>query len=115
MKPAGVHHVAICVADVQEGLAFYRDVLGMTQLPRPDLGPGYWLDAGGQQIHLMESDTQPPGANHFAIRVDDMDDAVTSLQAHGVEVHRVPLIAGAGYQAFLHDPFGNLLELNQPE
>jgi hypothetical protein len=41
-------------------------VLGMTQLPRPDLGPGYWLDAGGQQVHLMESDTQPPAANHFA-------------------------------------------------
>jgi catechol 2,3-dioxygenase-like lactoylglutathione lyase family enzyme len=31
MKPAGVHHVAICVADAQKGLAFYRDVLGMTQ------------------------------------------------------------------------------------
>ena len=67
MKPAGVHHVAICVADAQKGLAFYRDVLGMTQLPRPDLGPGYWLDAGGQQVHLMESDTQPLAANHFAI------------------------------------------------
>jgi glyoxylase I family protein len=80
MKPAGVHHVAVCVADVQKGLAFYRDVLGMTQLPRPDLGPGYWLDAGGQQVHLMESDTQPPGANHFAIRVDDIDAAVTDLQ-----------------------------------
>jgi glyoxylase I family protein len=53
MKPAGVHHVAICVADVQKGLTFYRDVLGMTELPRPDLGPGYWLDAGGQQVHLM--------------------------------------------------------------
>ena len=79
MKPAGVHHVAICVADAQKGLAFYRDVLGMTQLPRPDLGPGYWLDAGGQQVHLMESDAQPPGANHFAIRVDDIDVAVTDL------------------------------------
>ena len=40
MKPVGVHHVAICVADAQKGLAFYRDVLGMTQLPRPDLGRG---------------------------------------------------------------------------
>ena len=63
----------------------------------------------------MESDTQPLAANHFAIRVDDIDAAVTDLQERGVEVHRVPLIAGAGYQAFLHDPFGNLLELNQPE
>ena len=26
MKPAGVHHVAICVADAQKGLIFYRDV-----------------------------------------------------------------------------------------
>jgi glyoxylase I family protein len=30
-------------------------------------------------------------------------------------VHRVPLIAGSGHQAFLHDPFGNMVELNQPE
>lgn len=75
MQPAGIHHVAICVADAQKGLTFYRDVLGMTQLPRPDLGPGYWLDAGGQQVHLMESDTQPLAANHFAIRVDDIDAA----------------------------------------
>lgn len=115
MKPAGVHHVAICVADAQKGLAFYRDVLGMTQLPRPDLGPGFWLDAGSQQVHLMESDVQPPGSNHFAIRVDDIDAAVADLQDHGVEVHRVPLIAGSGHHAFLHDPFGNFIELNQPE
>jgi catechol 2,3-dioxygenase-like lactoylglutathione lyase family enzyme len=115
MKPAGVHHVAICVAEAQKGLAFYRDVLGMTQLPRPDLGPGYWLDAGGQQVHLMESDTQSPGANHFAIRVDDIDAAVSDLQEQGVEVNRIPFISGAGHQAFLHDPFGNLIELNQPE
>jgi catechol 2,3-dioxygenase-like lactoylglutathione lyase family enzyme len=115
VKPSGVHHVAICVGDAQKGLAFYRDVLGMTQLPRPDIGRGYWLDAGGQQVHLMESDTQPPVANHFAIRVDDIDAAVTDLKEQGVEVHRAPFIAGSGHQAFLHDPFGNLVELNQPE
>jgi glyoxylase I family protein len=115
MKPAGVHHVAICVRDAQKGLAFYRDVLGMTQLPRPDVGPGYWLDAGGQQVHLMELDTQPPVANHFAIRVDDIEAATADLLGQGVEVHRAPRIAGSGHQAFLHDPFGNLIELNQPE
>ena len=115
MKPAGVHHVAICVHDAHKGLVFYRDVLGTTQLPRPHLGRGFWLDAGGQQVHLMESDANPHGANHFAIRVDDIDAAVTDLQEHGVEVHRIPFIPGAGHQAFLHDPFGNLLELNQPD
>lgn len=63
----------------------------------------------------MQSNTQPLAANHFAIRVDDIDAAVTDRQEQGVEVHRAPLIPGAGRQAFLHDPFGNLIELNQPE
>jgi glyoxylase I family protein len=110
-----VHHVAICVPDAHAALAFYRDVLGMTELPRPDLGPGYWLDCGGQQVHLMESDSPPHTANHFAIRVDDIGEAVDDLTARGVQVGRIPLIAGAGHQAFLTDPFGNVLELNQPE
>jgi catechol 2,3-dioxygenase-like lactoylglutathione lyase family enzyme len=115
MKPSGVHHVAICVADAEAGLAFYRDVLGLTPLPRPDLGPGYWLDAGGQQVHLMESATPPSQANHFALRVDDLDDAVRDLEALGVNVFRSDHIPGAGHQAFLHDPFGNFVELNQPD
>ena len=100
MKPAGVHHVAICVADARKGLVFYRDALGMTQLPRPDLGPGCWLDAGGQQVHLMQSDTPPPGANHFAIRVDDIVAAVTDLLERGIEVHRHPLHAVADILAW---------------
>ena len=36
--------MSICVTDADAGLAFYRDVLGCTPLPRPDLGPGHWLD-----------------------------------------------------------------------
>lgn len=35
----------------------------------------------------MESDTQPLGANHFAVRADDIGAAFTDLQEHGVEVH----------------------------
>jgi len=96
MKPVGVHHVAICVADAQKGLAFYRDVLGMTQLPRPDLGPGCWLDAGGQQVHLMESDTQPVGANHFAIRVDDIDAAANLKIALQLRKYTDKLGGGGG-------------------
>ncbi len=87
----------------------------MTQLPRPDFGPGYWLDAGGQQVHLMEMAGDPPPANHFAIRVDDVAAAVADLQAQGVKVDAIPHIEGAGHQAFLHDPFGNFVELNQPD
>ncbi len=114
MKPVGIHHVSICVPDADAGLAFYRDVMGMTQLARPDLGPGHWLDAGGQQVHLLESDEPRPKSDHFAIRVDDLDEAVADLRAHDVDVFTSDYIAGAGRQAFLRDPFGNFIELNQP-
>jgi glyoxylase I family protein len=115
MKPAGIHHVSICVADATAGLEFYRDVLGFTQLPRPDLGPGHWLDAGGQQVHLMQSDEARPKSDHFAIRVDDLDEAVADLRDQDVKVYTSDYIPGAGRQAFLHDPFGNFIELNQPD
>jgi catechol 2,3-dioxygenase-like lactoylglutathione lyase family enzyme len=115
MKPAGIHHVSICVPDADAGLAFYRDVLGLTQLPRPDLGPGHWLDAGGQQVHLMQSDEPRPKSDHFAIRVEDLDAAVADLRAQEQKVYTSDYIAGAGRQAFLHDPFGNFIELNQPD
>jgi catechol 2,3-dioxygenase-like lactoylglutathione lyase family enzyme len=116
MKPSGIHHVAICVRDEDEALAFYRDALGLTVLPRPDFGfGGYWLDAGGQQVHLMKSDDVPSGGHHFAIRVDDLDVAVADLRAQGVKVDPIPHMLGAGRQAFLHDPSGNFVELNQPE
>ena len=77
--------MSICVTDADAGLAFYRDVLGCTPLPRPDLGPGHWLDAGGQQVHLMQSDDPPPRSNHFAFRVDDLDAVVEELRGKGVD------------------------------
>src|SRR5205085_12533052 len=97
MKPAGLHHVSICVRDADEALAFYCDDLGLTQLPRPDFGfGGHWLDAGGQQVHLME-DAQPlTGSHHFAIRVDDLEEAVADLRAKGIKVDTVPHMQGAG-------------------
>ncbi|MCU1391666.1 MAG: lactoylglutathione lyase family protein [Ilumatobacteraceae bacterium] len=113
----GVHHVAIGVTDVEESIAFYG-LLGLTPLPRPDFGfPGAWLQAGGQQVHLLQTATVPPGAeNHYAFLVEDLDATVAHLNANGVDARvsgrRTP---GAGYQAFLKDPSGNVVELNQPD
>ena len=115
MRPSGIHHVALCVPDAERGLAFYRDVLGMTQLPRPDFGPGYWLDAGGQQLHLMEMDGEPHRANHFALRVDDVDCRGRRSAGAGRTRRRGPVHRRRGPPAFLHDPFGNFIELNQPD
>jgi glyoxylase I family protein len=119
MKPLDVHHVSVCVTDVEAARRFYVDVLGFQERgDRPDFGfPGAWFDVGGRQVHLIEVATMPPdaGSNHFALRVDDIDEAVASIEAHGVEVRRAAYFPNAGKQAFLADPSGNGIELNQPD
>lgn len=116
MKLAGVHHVSLNVDDNDKAARFYTDVLGLELLPRPDFGfKGTWLRAGNQEIHLIEvKDHRVPGGEHFAFQVDDIDATCAELAAHGVKVSKPMDIPGAGRQAFLRDPAGNLLELNQP-
>jgi len=96
-------------------LRFYVDVLGLTpRTDRPDFGiGGAWLDAGGQQVHLIEGETPPAMGQHFAIAVDDLDAVVAELRGKGLEVSD-PFGIGPGRQAFTQDPAGNVVELNQP-
>ncbi|HEY3143750.1 MAG TPA: VOC family protein [Acidimicrobiales bacterium] len=109
-----VHHVSINVDDVGSALRFYTDVLGLVaRSDRPDFGfDGAWLDAGGQQVHLI--DAKPPAGlgQHFALLVEDLDAAVAELRADGVDVSD-PQPVGTSRQAFLTDPAGNLIELHQ--
>lgn len=112
----GVHHVSINVDDVEKVGQFYIDALDMVQLPRPDFGfPGMWLQCGGQQLHLMQVDGHvAPKGPHFALQVDDIEEAIRSLRDKNVEISDILDIPGAGRQAFLYDPAGNMIELNQP-
>jgi len=114
---SGVHHVSLNVDDLDACLAFYVDVLGLKVLPRPDFGfPGAWLAAGPQQIHLMQMpEHEAPQGQHFAFRVDDIDQASAELREAGVEVSKATEIPGVGRQAFLRDPAGNMIELNEPK
>lgn len=115
MQPTGVHHVSINVTDVDEAVRFYTEVLGLRMRDdRPDLGiGGAWLDAGGQQVHLIESPVPAGLGQHFAIRVDDLAAVVAELRARAVEVSDPSPIA-TSLQSFLTDPSGNLVELHQP-
>jgi glyoxylase I family protein len=114
MEPLAVHHVSINVDDVEEGVAFYTDVLGASlRTDRPDLGlAGAWLDLGPQQVHLIEAAVPPNQGQHFAIRVADLDATVEELRSKGLELND-PVTIGSGRQTFLDDPAGNVVELHE--
>jgi glyoxylase I family protein len=114
MKPLGVDHVAINVADVPVSVAFYTEVLGLSErTDRPDLGiDGAWLDAGGQQVHLLEAPMPPNMGQHLSLLVSDMDAVVQEIRQRGVAVSD-PTGINDDRQAFLVDPSGNAIELHQ--
>jgi glyoxylase I family protein len=114
MRPHGVHHVAVNVQDVDEAVAFYTKRLGlMMRSDRPDFGfPGAWLDAGSQQVHLVQAPVPPSQGQHFALLFDDLDTVIADLRNAGVEVSdAVPV--GFDRQAFVTDPSGNTIELHE--
>jgi catechol 2,3-dioxygenase-like lactoylglutathione lyase family enzyme len=55
----------------------------------------------------------PPLGQHFALAVTDLDAAVAELRGLGVAVTD-PVPVGPGRQAFLTDPAGNRIELQEP-
>ena len=111
----GVHHVSLNVDDLDASLAFYVDQLGLEVLPRPDFGfPGAWLRSGPQELHLMEVEEHvAPQGQHFAFRVSDLDATKETLEKQGIEVSKIFDLPN-GRQAFMKDPAGNMLELNEP-
>lgn len=116
MRPLAVHHVSINVTDVAAATAFYTRVLGFTERDdRPGLGvDGAWLDAGGQQLHLIQGAAPPAVGQHFAVLVTDLDDVVAELRGQGLKVS-TPSQIGSGRQSFLSDPDGNQIELHEKD
>lgn len=113
----GVHHVSLLVQDTQAALAFYCGILGLAQLPRPELGyPGAWLQLGMQQLHLLELPNPDPRQNrpmsighdrHTALSVSSLAELESRLQGGGIAYGR----SRSGRAAlFCRDPDGNGLE-----
>ncbi len=120
MTVVALHHISLIVADTQQALGFYRDRLGLPEIPRPELGfAGAWLAIGEQQLHLLELANPDPVAErpahvgrdrHLALAVDDLAGLSASLTAAGVAC----TASRSGREAvFCRDPDGNGVELIQ--
>jgi glyoxylase I family protein len=114
VQPLGIHHVALNVTDVPEGIAFYTGVLGGTlRTDRPAFGfAGAWIDLGSAQVHLLEAPVPRNLGQHLAIRFADLDAVVAELRSRGIDVAD-PVTSGTGRQTFVDDPSGNAVELHE--
>jgi catechol 2,3-dioxygenase-like lactoylglutathione lyase family enzyme len=115
MKLTGIHHVSILVSDMERSAAWYRDRLGLREVPRPSnfITPVRWFELGEQQLHLIpspEPDTVSP--RHFALHVDDCRGARETLTCRGIAIQETVPIAGAE-RFFIADPDGNNIEVIQ--
>lgn len=114
-----LHHVSRRTKHLEQSIAFYRDVLGFREIPRPKLGfPGAWLFNYSLQIHLLYDETvgdaQGPirsRDDHIAFFADDTSGVERLLSEHGVP-YRVNLQADSGLkQIFFRDPDGYHIEV----
>jgi len=121
-----IDHITIVVKSLDRACEFYRDVLGMEPVPRPDFGfPGTWFQAGLTQIHMNVESNEAGKAGivvvdakkssrafHFAFEVDDCDDAYERLCDAGHVIEVVPRSRPDGARRmYLRDPDGHLVEL----
>lgn len=117
MLVADIHHVSLNVSLTERALGFYRDVLGLVPIDRPDFPfGGAWLDAGGgRQVHLIEAEVPADLGQHVAFRVSDLDEAIGVISAAGFDVAGPFPVGETGLrQAFVIDPDGNRVELTEP-
>jgi catechol 2,3-dioxygenase-like lactoylglutathione lyase family enzyme len=119
MRFVGFHHVqlAMPLGGEAAAVAFYE---GLLQIPQVDKPPnlaergGCWFEKESTRIHLgVEVDFIPARKAHPALLVDDLAAMKRWLENAGVEiVVDQPL---PGFERFyIHDPFGNRLELLEP-
>lgn len=121
-------HTMIRVADLDESLRFYTEVLGMKLLRKTDYESGrftlafvgYRDESEGAVIELTYNwDTHEydlgNGFGHIAIGVPDIYETCEAVRARGGKIVREPgpMKHGGGPIAFLEDPNGYRIELIQ--
>ena len=122
MLTQAAHHYSLVVSDVEKSKCFYTDLLGLSEIARPDFGiPGMWYQAGAVQLHLIQvpdgvdvgapSPSLTPLAAHIAFEIDDYERVEAELRAAGIELLAAGSRAG---QIFVRDPDGNTIEFIDP-
>lgn len=117
MAVIGIDHVqlAIPAGGENRARAFFADLLGMREVPKPaNLSlSGCWFESGSLNLHLgVDPDFRPATKAHPALLVNDLAQLRARLEAAGVATRDDKPVAGYA-RFFADDPFGNRLEFMQ--
>ena len=115
MKPRGIDHIHFTVTDLEKTIKFYR-ALGLIVAERMDHGgeSAQMVSEDGELVvdlrQAMNSDN--PGYNHYAIRVDDIDGTCSELIDRGLAVDGPVYVEATKRKlATIRDPNGILVQL----
>ena len=118
MPAHAMNHFTVLAEDLRETCDFYRDLLGLTEGYRPDMGfPGSWLYAGDQAVlHIMIRKPLPHSRagvlDHMAFSAVDLAGTVRKLEQKGVRYQLGRQVETSVWQLFFHDPNGARVELD---
>lgn len=125
-----IAHIGIAVEAMEALLPFYRDILGMPEVPLDDADGAAiaGLAAGESLVELLEAKSgdspigkfvakRGPGIHHVCFAVDDLDGTLARCHEAGLKlIDTAPRIGAEGKRiAFLHPSStgGVLIELSE--
>jgi catechol 2,3-dioxygenase-like lactoylglutathione lyase family enzyme len=109
-----INHVGIPTEDRRKSIAFFRDLIGLEVIPHEiDGNPLVWTRAqDGTMVHLIEPTDGNSAGFHVALQVDDIDAALKTIKASGIEITSGPGVRHNGQRYFfVEDPDGNRIEI----
>ena len=117
MTILSIDHVQIAmpVGEEERARAFYVNILGFVELPKPAAlakRGGAWFQLQNVQLHLgVEADFKPARKAHPAFIVSGLDALITRVQNAGYETDTSQPPLDGYKRAHVFDPFGNRIEL----
>ena len=129
-RPARIAHVGIAVQALDEILPFYRDILGLPEVPLEDADGARiaGLQAGESLVELLEASSadtpigkfvarRGPGIHHICFSVDDLDSTLARCRTANIRlIDDTPRLGAEGKRiAFIHPSAtaGVLVELSE--
>ncbi len=121
-----IHHIALTVHSLEESITFYQKFFGFIKVQefgRKDMGArAVFLELDGQRLELWQFDVMKEntddfgdiyirGIRHIAFGVENIEERIAFLRAHGLNPTQ-PKLGSSGHRySFIADPNGISLEL----